>query len=355
MISSTQDPIWLRETTAAVFEAAGVAPDDARFVADSLVAADEAGVPSHGVMLVPMYVDRLRRGSVAATDVTAVVADDGATAVLDAGHSLGQLSARRAMDLAIEKAERFGIGVVTVRHAFHFGRASQYADRAAARGMIGIAASNTRPMMPAPGGAEPVVGNNPFAVAVPGDDERSFTLDMALSEVALGKIRMAASSGSAIPEHWATDRDGNPTTDAHAAIDGMLLPAGGPKGFGLALVVEILTGVLSGGAVSHEVRGLYADTAAPNDSAQFFLAIDVNRFLPAASFTDGLSRLVDPILAAGVHTDAPPRLPGHGARAAARRANGAGVAVSARVLDDLIATATTVGATVPAPPSGGRA
>ncbi|KAA9085443.1 Ldh family oxidoreductase [Microbacterium radiodurans] len=345
MSSVTLPAEHLRGATAAIFVSAGLTREDADAVSHHLVGADEAGVPSHGILLVPMYIDRLLAGSVSAGGPSTVVSDSGAVAVIDANHVFGQLSAAAAMDLAIAKARTHGVGVVTVRHAFHFGRASVYADAAAGEGMIGVAACNTRPMMPAVGGAEPVVGNNPIAIAVPGDGAHGFTLDMALSEVALGKIRLADARGESIPDHWATDDAGRATTDPAAAISGMLLPMGGAKGFGLALVVEALTGVLSGGAVGREVTGLYADPSVANDSAQFFLALDVSRFVEPTQFADGLRRLVEPVLESRARPDANPiRLPGHGARRRAERAETDGVVVSTAVLAALTDAAERVGA-----------
>lgn len=287
---------WLRSAVATVFTAAGLSSKAAETVADSLVAADMRGIPSHGAMLVPMYVDRLRSGSVAAREEAEVVLDAGAVAVLDACHAFGQLSGDQAMRLAVSKAQQHGVGVVVVRRAFHFGGAFRYVEAAAAAGCIGIAAANTRPLMPAPGGAEAVVGNNPIAVGVPVAGRPPMILDMALSEAALGKIRLAAQEGRDIPPTWATDAAGTPTTDPTEAIAGLLLPAAGHKGYGLALVIDVLTGVLSGGSFGQSVRGLYADTSVPNDCAHFFLAIDVSKFGDPTAFLDRAAELTTGVL-----------------------------------------------------------
>ncbi|GAA1711943.1 Ldh family oxidoreductase [Fodinicola feengrottensis] len=276
-----------------IFGALGYSPAAARTVAQSLVDADLRGVASHGALLVPMYVERIRSGSVSRSEFAEVVQDFAAVA---ARHGLGQLSGDQAMRMAIEKAHDFGIGAVVVRHAFHFGAAFRYAKAAADAGYVGLAAANTRPLMPAPGGARPVVGNNPLAVAVPLPDSPPIVLDMALSEAALGKIRLAGQESREIPATWATDSTGAPTTDPVAALAGMLLPTGGPKGYGLALIVDVLTGVLSGGAFGSDVRGLYANTAVPNDCAHFFLAINPAAFGPAADFGRNVRRLADEVV-----------------------------------------------------------
>lgn len=286
---------WLTEALTTIFGATGVSEHGASKVAESLVDADRRGIPSHGAMLVSMYVDRLRSGSVSTRDEAEVLIDSGAITVLDAHHMLGQLSGDQAMDLAVSKAKSHGVGAVTVRQAFHFGGAFRYVQAATRAGCIGLAAANTRPLMPAPGGASPVVGNNPLAFGIPNGDDEPIVTDMALSEAALGKIRIAASEGREIPETWATDPEGQPTTDPEAAIAGMLLPIGGPKGYGLAVVVDVLTGVLSGGQSGAGVKGLYADTSIPNDCAHFFLALDVESFADPQAFTGRLHQLVTQI------------------------------------------------------------
>ena len=261
-----------------VFVAAGVGESAALTVAAGLVEADLEGLPSHGVLLVDMYVDRLRAGSVSTREEAKVVSDRGATLVLDAGHALGQLTGDQAMRLAAARAKQHGVGIVAVRHAFHFGAARRYVVQAVAEGCVGIAMCNTRPLMPAPGGAERVVGNNPIAIAVPSDSDIPIVLDMATSAVAMGKIRLAEKAGQAIPETWAVRDDGGPTTDPSEAIAGMLLPAAGPKGFGLAFMIDLLCGLLSGGASGENVKPLYGDPSVPYDCSHLFMAIDVGHF-----------------------------------------------------------------------------
>lgn len=335
---------WLRESIESIFRASGFGSTAAETVAESLVDADMRGIPSHGAMLVPMYLERVRRGSVSRFESAEVCADFGAIAVLDGRHALGQLTGDQAMRMAIDKARAHGVGVVTVSHAFHFGGAFRYVQAAAAAGCVGIAAANTRPLMPAPGGAATVVGNNPLAVGVPVAGSEPIVLDMALSEAALGKIRLAAQEGRAIPGSWATDADGRPTTDPEAAIAGMLLPFGGPKGFGLAVVVDVLTGVLSGGSYGREVAGLYADTTVPNDCAHFFLALDPAAFGGAEAFADRVAGLARQISSS-------PTAPGvervflPGEIEATRYAESArtGVRLDASVLESLRKTAHSVG------------
>ena len=327
----------LLDAVAERFEGAGLSAWAARTVAEALVDSDMRGVPSHGVMLMPMYLDRLRAGSVSTREQAEVVSEGGAVTVLDAHHGLGQLTGDQAMRLAVERSREYGAGVTVVRHAFHFGGAYRYALAAARSGCIGIAASNTRPMMPAPGGAKAVVGNNPLAIAAPAaDGAEPIVLDMALSEAALGKIRLAAQEGRDIPPTWATDAEGRPTTDPEAAIAGLLLPIGLHKGYGLALMVDVLTGVLAGGGFGQRVNGLYADVAVPNDVAHMFVALDVAAFAPPDAFAERLATLAAEVTGAD-------RAPGvervylPGELAAERRAAAArdGVALDRSTLDAL--------------------
>jgi LDH2 family malate/lactate/ureidoglycolate dehydrogenase len=269
---------------ARIFAAAGLHDDDAQRVARGLVDADLEGLSSHGVMLADMYIDRLRAGSISTKRSAEIVSERGCAVVLDGRHAFGHLIGNQAMRIAVERAREHGAGIVAVRHGFHFGAAAPYARQATQRDCIGIAMCNTRPLMPAPGGAERVVGNNPLAIAVPVDGPIPLVLDMATSEAAMGKIRMAEKAGRSIPGSWAVQNDGSPTTDPKKAIAGMLLPAAGPKGFGLALMIDLMCGLLSGGAFGDAVKPLYGDASIPYDCSHLFIAIDVGHFCDPAWF-----------------------------------------------------------------------
>ena len=281
-------PERLVDWAAEVLQACRVPAADARLTAHSLVEADLQGVASHGCMLLPMYAERLRAGSVNPTPKLTTVEDRPALVVLDADHGLGQVSSTYAVDLAIERARQHGTAVVAVRRAFHFGTGAYWSGRIAAAGLVGAAMSNTRPLMPAPGGAERVVGNNPLSFAFPAQAGRPVVVDMATSNSAMGKIRNAERQGQPIPEGWATDAQGRPTTSASEAIAGMLLPAAGPKGFGLAVMADLLCGGISGGGIGAQVQPLYGSADRPYDCAHWFMAIDAGPALAprAADFAD---------------------------------------------------------------------
>jgi len=276
----------LISAVADIFMAVGIAAADAQVVAADLVAADVEGIASHGVMLVPMYVERINKGSVSRRSAGEVISDRGGAMVIDAGNALGQLTSRQAVKLAVARAREIGLAAVAVRNGFHFGTAGRYARMMAEQNCVGIVLTNTRPLMPAPGGAEALVGNNPIAIALPSAGEFPVEADMALSATAMGKIRLAAAAGQPIPGDWAVDSQGHPTTDPAAAIKGMLLPAAGPKGFGLACVIDLLCGGLSDGAVGAEVRPLYGDPAEPYRCSHFFMAIHAGHFLVGDRFAE---------------------------------------------------------------------
>jgi LDH2 family malate/lactate/ureidoglycolate dehydrogenase len=276
----------LTSAVADIFAAVGIVAADAQVVAADLVAADLEGIASHGVMLVPMYVERINKGSVSPRSTGEVVSDRGGAIVIDAGNALGQLTSRQAVKLAVARAREIGLATVAVRNGFHFGTAGRYARLIAEQNCVGIVISSTRPLMPPPGGAEALVGNNPIAIALPSAGDFPVEADMALSATAMGKIRLAAAAGEAIPADWAVDAQGRPTTDPVAAIKGMLLPAAGPKGFGLAFVIDLLCGGLSDGAVGADVRPLYGDPAEPYRCSHFFLAIHAGHFPVGERFAE---------------------------------------------------------------------
>lgn len=279
----------------ALFQVLGARRRDAALLADSLVSADLEGVASHGVMLLPMYIERVQAGSVSLTAQPEVVEDLGALLVMTARHGLGQVSSQMAVDEAIARARMHGVSTVAVREGFHFGAAAYWARQIASQGMVGMAFSNTRPLMPPPGGAERLVGNNPLCLAFPSKKGMPLIMDMAMSASAMGKIRLADAKGELIPLGWATDEAGNDTTSATEAIKGMLLPAAGPKGFGLAVAIDLLCGALSGGGIASQIRPLYGNASQPYNCAHAFIAIDAARLNDSQGIAEQVDALGDAI------------------------------------------------------------
>jgi len=273
----------------ACFRSAGVRVADAAATADVLVMADARGHPSHGVSRLRQYLRLVESGSVSGRPNVTVTSRRAALELWDADHALGPAVAHRAMARAIARARKTGIAAVVVHEAGHFGIAGAYVLRAMDAGMCAIATCNGTPILPPTGARQPALGTNPIAIGVPDGTGRGFLLDMATSVVAGGKVEVAARRGVPIPAGWALDPDGRPTTDAVAALQGMMLPLGGLaetsgyKGYGLAAAVDLLTGVLGGGAFGLSVAGMW-DTGYPSTIGQLLLAIDPAAFGPVDGF-----------------------------------------------------------------------
>lgn len=290
-------------------EACGTPPDEADVLADTLVVADVRGVASHGLVRLPIYLRRVREGGYRLPTVVRFADEDAAVCHLDGGGGLGQVVAVRAMESAIGRARRHGIGAIAVSNSNHLGAAAYYAIMALGHDMIGVAITNTPPAMAPWGGIDRKLGNNPIAVAVPAGKTWPVVLDMAQTVVARGWIKIAAGRGLPIPLGWALDSAGQPTTDAEAALNGLLLPIGGYKGYGLAVIVEILAGVLSGAGIATELVdlgfSLSAERAADEATAEIFrrsqnighfvAAIDIRRFQPIEVFKSRMDWLATEI------------------------------------------------------------
>jgi uncharacterized oxidoreductase len=298
----------LRRAVAAAFVAVGVPAEEADLVAEHLVGAELAGITSHGVLRVPAYVEAVRQGRVVPGAALTVRQQTASTAVLDGNHGFGQVMARRAMDVALAIAGRTGIGAVTLVNCSHTGRLAAYTEQAADRGLIGVMMVNAggHGQWVAPfGGAAGRLSTNPLSVAVPTGLDFPLVLDIATSVVPEGKVRAFRAAGRPIPEGWALATDGRPATDPadlYGPPRGALLPFGGHKGFGLALVVEVLAGILSG-------AGCCTDPAAPLEGRTdgvFLAAIDVETFCPLPMFRRQVGLLVRHV------KDCPPA-PGFGA------------------------------------------
>ena len=278
--------------------AVDVPAEDAAIVAEVMVANEMRGL-SHGVGILDGYVAHIREGGMNPAPEIEVVRDVGATLLLDGGAGLGPLIAHRAMTLAITRAQTHGISLVTARDGNNFAAAGYYARMAADAGLIGLAMSNADPSMPVAGAAGKVVGNNPFACAVPGPNGEAVFLDIALSTVAGTKLAIAAREGRAVPEGWAVDAQGRPSTDpAVVSAGGSLAPMAGYKGSGLALMVEALTGVLAGAAIMGEMNDWKRQPALRSNQAHTCIAVAVEALMPLAAFRSGMARLAEQVAAA---------------------------------------------------------
>jgi LDH2 family malate/lactate/ureidoglycolate dehydrogenase len=261
------------------FVALRVPDDDAAAVASLMVEADLYGYDTHGTFRLRQYVDRLRDGGTNPRPRIRIARDHDTTAVVDGDNGLGHLTMAFATELAVDKAAAHGIGWVGVNHGNHAGPASLYVKRPLARDMIGLyAAVGSANHVPPWGGTDLLLGTNPIAVAVPAGEEPPVVLDMATTVAAAGKIKTLAQRGEAMPEGWMVGRDGMPLTDPTRQKEGFLLPIGGPKGYGLALVIGLLAGVLNGAAFTSDVVDFTADTESPTNTGQFIAAISLAAF-----------------------------------------------------------------------------
>lgn len=283
----------LSELCASILETRGVLKGEAEIVAKSLVEADLKGVSSHGVIRLPLYINRLDKGGNTANSEIKLINETSSTALLDGGNVLGQIVSEEAMKIAIEKAKDSNISMVTVRNSNHNGAAAYWALKALEHDMIGIAFSNVEPLMPPPGGAAARLGNNPIAFAVPADQENPIVFDMATSVVAIGKVVVAKSKGESVPTDWGVDKNGNKTSNPEDILNGgFLLPVGGAKGYGLSILVDILSSLLSEGAIGDEIHSLYKDLENPNRVSHAFIAIKIGAFVKPEIFRKTVDRYV---------------------------------------------------------------
>lgn len=316
----------------------GVGESQARTATDVLVTTDTWGVFTHGTKLLPGYVRRLRAGGIRVVE-PAVLAEGPAWALVDGGSALGQVTGVFAMRKAIEKARTAGVAYVGVRGSNHFGAAGYYANLAAHEGLFGIAMANDTPSVAAPGSRGPITGTNPLAYAIPSGNRDPIFLDVAMSTVAGGKVYASRQLGKPIPGDWLIDHHGRPTNDAnlypeHAA----LAPMTGHKGYGLALMIETLSAIATGAAVTNQVASwMFADPAVPTRHGASFLAIDVAAMAGADEFTRRVHALEDEIHAAPT-ADGIDRLllPGEREWANRRRALAEGILIPADVVHTLL-------------------
>src|SRR5277367_1086008 len=262
-----------------IFVAAGMSPDDSRELADSLVAADQRGIHSHGTLRVPEYVQKLTVGGVNPRGRPHIASSAGGAIVVDGDNAMGQIAAAFAMREAIDRARETKVAFVAVRGSNHCGALDRWVLRAASEGMVGLASTNALPTMAPWGGRDKIVGMNPFAAAFPAASEPPIVLDAAFGATAHGKLRVYQQKGHPIPEGWAYDAQGEPTTDPAAAIGGLIQPIGQHKGIGLAVVMGMLSTLLSGASYGTELGDMIAGPK-PGHDGHFFAAVDIAAFQP---------------------------------------------------------------------------
>lgn len=319
----------------------GMLPGEASLVAQSLVHADLTGVFTHGSNFLPLYTNWIQVGSIDPNGTPEVVSDSGATAIISARNAMGQVAGVQAMDLAIAKAKQFGIGAVGVRESNHFGAAAYYTLRAVDHDAIGFCSTNGIQVMAPYGGVTPSLSNTPIAYAIPANEERPLMLDMAVSVVAAGKVALAKRKGEAIPPDWALTDTGEPTTDPSIAT--LMAPVGGPKGYGLAVVLDALCGVLTGALFGQDVRrGGIPNT--PQAMGQLFMALDVGHMMPVDEFKQRMDAQIRQMRNSDKAKGAERvYLPGEIELERKENFLRDGIAFAAEIVEDLDATAETLG------------
>jgi len=273
----------LMEAIITLLQALGAGDEEARLVATVLVQADMRGIHTHGCAFLPLIAERKDHGLLNLPTKVKLITDEGAVAHIDGNNGLGQVAAAEAMRICISKAKNHGVALALVRNTNHIGFLGYYTLMAAAEGMIGICATNAAPSVAPWGGAESFFGSNPLSIAAPVADGTPIVLDMSASVVARGKIRRAQRLNENIPLGWALDQQGAPTTDPAAALKGTLLPIGGPKGYGLALFIDLLCGLLSGSKYGRDLLTFHKPIG-PTGVGAMFMAVDIGRFMPPARF-----------------------------------------------------------------------
>jgi (2R)-3-sulfolactate dehydrogenase (NADP+) len=309
---------------------AGASPSMAQATADALAAAEAEGLSSHGMARVPQYATHLRNGRANGAAVPVIARERGGAILVDAREGLAFAACKLAVGEAIRRARQFGVAFAGVTNSHHFGVAAWHLEPVADAGFVGLAFGNSPSAMPAAGGKRALFGTNPIAAVFPRRDGDALTIDLSLSEVARGKIMVAARAGNAIPLGWALDRDGRPTTDAKAALEGSMLPMGGTKGAMLALVVELMVTALTGAALGFEASSFFVEEGNRPRIGQAFLVIDPDALAGRDVYLERIETLIAAML-----EDADVRLPGVRRVALSRKANTDGVDIPQALADQL--------------------
>jgi len=337
------------------FEHHGLSREHALDVADSMVAANLRGVDTHGVVRTSSYIDRLTTNLVNPKPNFSVTSKYKWALAVDGDNAMGAVASAYAMREVLARVEDFGVAAATVKRSNHFGAASIYALEAAKAGCIGIVLSPASKSLAPFGSMEPMFGTNPIAVAIPAGRYHPWALDMATSIAARGHIRIAAKRNEPIPEGWALDSDGRPTTDAEEALKGVMLPFAGPKGSALAMMVDVMGGVLSGSGFGGSIRDMTRDFTAPQDVGHFFLALKVDAFMPLSEFNE---RMEEEILrlkalkpAAGFGEVC---YPGEPEALLAEQRRGAGIPIPPETMKVLCSVAKATGLGLPSTVDAGR-
>lgn len=331
----------LCELSNAVLAAAGARAEDTAATTKILVEGEMMGIGTHGVIRLQSYTDRLRCGGISACPNITVDQRADSLALVDGDNALGPAVGMRGLEVALQLAGETGIAYVGCRNSNHVGALAPYALQACEAGFVSIMGTSATTTMPPWGGAEARIGNNPIGIAAPCPEPPHFILDMAMSVAARGKIRAAQAEGRPIPEGWAVDKDGRPTTDPAEALAGFLVPFGGHKGSGLSQAVDMLCGVLSGARFLTGISSWLDNPEAPQGLGHFVLLIDPGRLIGRARYDEAMAAFSDIVTGTPpADPDIPVQLPGQREQERRARALQEGIALPEHLLDSLRALAT---------------
>jgi LDH2 family malate/lactate/ureidoglycolate dehydrogenase len=336
----------LRDFARAILEAVGCPEAEAARVADCLVEADARGLDSHGLLRLPLYVTAIEAGGIVPGAEMTWVHEQGATGTLDAAFGFGHTAIHEAIGRASGLARTYGCAAVGVRRSTHFGMAAPWVERLAEQGFAALLMSNTGPSMAPYGSVEPLLGTNPICVGIPVDGHPPLVLDMATSAGAYGKVVSAAGRGEPIPDDWALDAAGRPTTDAKAALAGVLRPFGAHKGSGLAIIVELLAAALPGALLSHEITDIWVDPGSRMGTGHLVIAIHPPSVAGVGVFESRVTDFVTRIAAAApANGHAAVQLPGEVERNRSIAAHRDGVRLANSTAHAVYAVARRLGVT----------
>ena len=295
MPTERHSPEKVKQLAAAIAVASGVRKPDAAILADALVDADIHGTSTHGISRLNIYMRRIQKGLIDPKAKLVIERRRGGTLAVDAGNGLGQVQAVKTLEKLIPKARRNGVAAATIRNSQHFGALSYYCNKAAEQNMILFATTNCEPAMSPEGGCQAFFGTNPIAASFPTGKGYPVKIDLATSVIARGNIIAAKKRGQAIPLGWALTADGEPTTDAGAALAGIVLTMAGHKGYALALMVEVFSSVLSGAAIGSSIGSMYKDLNRKQDVGHFFVLLDIAAFMEIDEFKRRMDKTIDEI------------------------------------------------------------
>lgn len=287
----------LQAFSCGILQSAGLRDADAAMIAKDLVKANLRGLDSHGVARLPMYVNRIQRGVVNPRPDIVVERKTAAVSLVDGDDGMGLMAAHRATDEACARAFEVGIGLVGVRRSTHFGMGALYALQAIEKGFVSMIFTNSSPAIAMWGGRTTFLGAAPLAAGIPGSSHPPYVMDMSMTVIARGKIRLAAMRGEAIPEGLALDSEGRPTTDAAEAFEGVCLPFGGIKGSVLATLMDLLAGAFTGANFAGDVKNLYFDHSEPQNVGHLIFAIRPDLFMALDAFESRMDTFYERIKA----------------------------------------------------------